>query len=145
MLRVMCSTTEWGNPSPTERGALARQRRGADLRGRDAFCLIAQQATEADPVVERVERRHVGRAAAQVRQLRLERHVACDLRQLAREKRAPELFQRLMEEHYDPAYARSIGKNYPQIDQAGKLDLSRLDRESLLETARHLQREPATV
>ena len=65
--------------------------------------------------------------------------------ELAREKRAPELFQRLMEEHYDPAYARSIGKNYPQIDQAAKLDLSRLDRESLLDTARQLQREPATV
>src|SRR5574338_186183 len=47
--------------------------------------------------------------------------------QLAREKRAPELFQRLMEAHYDPAYARSIGKNYPQIDQAAKLNLSRLD------------------
>ena len=57
---------------------------------------------------------------------------------LARERRAPELFQRLMEAHYDPAYARSIGKNYPQIDQASHVGLTRLDRESLLETARQL-------
>ena len=65
--------------------------------------------------------------------------------ELARDKRAPELFQRLMEKHYDPAYARSIGKNYPQIEQAAKLSLSSLDRESLVETARQLQTEPATV
>ena len=64
---------------------------------------------------------------------------------LARERRAPELFQRLMEAHYDPAYARSIGKNYPQIDKANRLDLSRLDRESLVEVARELHNEPATV
>ena len=65
--------------------------------------------------------------------------------ELARENRAPELFQRLMEKHYDPAYARSTGKNYPQIEKAVRLVLSRLDRESLLEAARQLQREPATA
>lgn len=64
---------------------------------------------------------------------------------LAREQRAPELFQRLMEAHYDPAYARSIGKNYPMIDKAFKVTLSRLDRESLSETARQLHSQPATV
>lgn len=64
---------------------------------------------------------------------------------LAKERRAPELFQRLMEAHYDPAYARSIGKNYPLIDKATKVELNRLDRDSLLEAARQLHHEPATV
>jgi tRNA 2-selenouridine synthase len=64
---------------------------------------------------------------------------------LARERRAPELFQRLMEAHYDPAYARSIGKNYPHTEQATRLALEHLDPASLLETARELHREPATV
>ena len=64
---------------------------------------------------------------------------------LAREWRAPELFQRLMEAHYDPAYGRSIGKNYPKIDQASKLDLTRLDHHSLLDLARQLHQEPVTV
>ena len=64
---------------------------------------------------------------------------------LAAERRAPELFQRLMEAHYDPAYARSIGKNYPLIDKATKVELNRLDRDSLLEAARQLHHEPATV
>lgn len=64
---------------------------------------------------------------------------------LARERRAPELFQRLMQAHYDPAYARSIGKNYPQIDDATKLDLTRLDPVSLLNVARELHKEPVAV
>ena len=64
---------------------------------------------------------------------------------LAAKRRAPELFQRLMEAHYDPAYARSIGKNYPLIDMASKVELNRLDRESLLETARQLHNQPAAV
>jgi tRNA 2-selenouridine synthase len=64
---------------------------------------------------------------------------------LAVERRAPDLFQRLMEAHYDPAYAHSIRKNFPLIAQASKVELRRLDRESLLETARRLQSEPATV
>ena len=64
---------------------------------------------------------------------------------LAAKRRAPELFQRLMEAHYDPAYARSIGKNYPLIDKASQVELNRLDRESLLETARQLHNQPAGV
>jgi tRNA 2-selenouridine synthase len=50
-----------------------------------------------------------------------------------------------MEAHYDPAYSRSIGKNYPMIDKAFKVNLSRLDPESLLEAARQLHSQPATV
>ena len=64
---------------------------------------------------------------------------------LAAERRAPELFQRIMEAHYDPAYARSIRRNYPNIDDAAKVELTRLDRESLLKAARQLHNEPATV
>ncbi|HXM80418.1 MAG TPA: tRNA 2-selenouridine(34) synthase MnmH [Burkholderiales bacterium] len=61
------------------------------------------------------------------------------------EKRAPELFQRLMEAHYDPAYAHSIRKNFPLIAQASKVDLLRLDRDSLLEAARQIHGQPATA
>lgn len=57
---------------------------------------------------------------------------------LAREKHAPALFQRLMEAHYDPAYARSTGRNYPKIAEASRIDLERLDRESLLRLAGRL-------
>jgi tRNA 2-selenouridine synthase len=64
---------------------------------------------------------------------------------LAAERRAPELFHRLMEAHYDPAYAHSIRKNFPQIAEASKVELRRLDRESLLETARQLHGEPVTA
>lgn len=64
---------------------------------------------------------------------------------LAKEKRAPELFQRLMEAHYDPAYARSMRKNYPLIDNAFKVALHRLDHDSLLEIARQLHAEPVTA
>jgi len=64
---------------------------------------------------------------------------------LAAEERAPELFERIMNAHYDPAYARSIRRNYPNIDEAARVDLSRLDRESLLEAARQLHNGPATV
>jgi tRNA 2-selenouridine synthase len=60
---------------------------------------------------------------------------------LAKERRIPELFQRLMDAHYDPAYARSIRKNYPMIEQAPKVELPKLARESLLETARQLHSE----
>ena len=64
---------------------------------------------------------------------------------LAKERRMPELFRRLMEGYYDPAYAHSMRKNYPLIEDAAKVDLRRLDGDSLLETARHLHVEPATV
>jgi tRNA 2-selenouridine synthase len=57
---------------------------------------------------------------------------------LVAERRAPELFQRVMEAHYDPAYARSMRKNYPMIDAALKVELDHLDRESLIEAARQL-------
>lgn len=64
---------------------------------------------------------------------------------LVQEKRAPELFRRLMEAHYDPAYARSISRNYPQIADAAQLEAKRLDGEALLELARRLHRADVTV
>jgi tRNA 2-selenouridine synthase len=64
---------------------------------------------------------------------------------LADERRVPELFARIMEAHYDPAYERSIRRNYPNIDDAANVDLARLDRNTLLETARQLHNWPATV
>lgn len=64
---------------------------------------------------------------------------------LAAEERAAELFERLMEAHYDPAYARSIGKNYPAIEESSRLELERLDREALLEVAEQLHRTPVTA
>ncbi|OGA24259.1 MAG: tRNA 2-selenouridine(34) synthase MnmH [Betaproteobacteria bacterium RIFCSPLOWO2_02_FULL_67_19] len=64
---------------------------------------------------------------------------------LAAEGRAAELFQRLMEAHYDPAYARSIGKNYPAVEESSKLTLERLDRQALLEVAEQLHRVPITA
>ncbi len=64
---------------------------------------------------------------------------------LAEERRLPELFRRLMEAHYDPAYAHSTRKNYPKIEEAAKVDLRLLDGESLLDAARQLHIEPATV
>ena len=63
---------------------------------------------------------------------------------LAKDKHASELFQRLMEAHYDPAYARSMRKNYPLIDKAFQVQLRRLDREFLVDTAGQLHGAPAT-
>lgn len=58
--------------------------------------------------------------------------------QLGNERRMPELFQRLMEAHYDPAYARSIGRNFPQFADAPRLELQSLDMAALQAVARDL-------
>lgn len=57
---------------------------------------------------------------------------------LGAERRMPELFQRLMEAHYDPAYARSIGRNFPRYADAPRLNVKSLDGAALLELAREL-------
>lgn len=57
---------------------------------------------------------------------------------LVDQRRMPELFERLMSAHYDPAYARSIGKNFPQCEGAPTLDLQRLDPQALAEVASRL-------
>ena len=57
---------------------------------------------------------------------------------LAGEGRIAELFERLMEAHYDPAYARSIRKNYPRLLPSPTVELKTLERQELLEVARQL-------
>ena len=57
---------------------------------------------------------------------------------LGAERRMPELFERLMCAHYDPAYARSIARNFPHYDKARKLELACLDMTSLNALARNL-------
>jgi tRNA 2-selenouridine synthase len=57
---------------------------------------------------------------------------------LAQSKQMPALFQRLMENHYDPAYGRSIGRHYPELAAGEQLRLERLDPAALEEVARRL-------
>ena len=60
---------------------------------------------------------------------------------LAAEGRMPELFERLMVAHYDPAYARSIGRNFPGYERAPRLRLESLAMPALLDEAARLQRD----
>jgi tRNA 2-selenouridine synthase len=50
----------------------------------------------------------------------------------------PQLFERIMRVHYDPAYARSMRRNYPQIDRGPALALTSLGRGALREVAERL-------
>ena len=65
--------------------------------------------------------------------------------QLAGERRIDELFQRLMDAHYDPAYSRSLRKNYPQLDEALRVDLDRLDAQTLVGVASRLHSMAVTA
>ena len=64
---------------------------------------------------------------------------------LAAQRRMPELFERLMTVHYDPAYARSIGRNFPGHATAPKLRLDSLDMHNLLNEAAALQRDESAA
>lgn len=57
---------------------------------------------------------------------------------LADERRVPELLERLMRNHYDPAYRRSIARNYPEIDASPKVMLDDLSHAGLLAVAESL-------
>ncbi len=59
---------------------------------------------------------------------------------LVNQRHMPKLFERLMQAHYDPAYARSIGRNFPQCGQSPTLHLERLDPQALAEVATRLHR-----
>lgn len=59
-------------------------------------------------------------------------------RQLARDGKAAELFERLMTHHYDRAYARSSRKNHVDLDAAEVLELESLDEATLRASARRL-------
>jgi tRNA 2-selenouridine synthase len=64
---------------------------------------------------------------------------------LAGERRVDDLFQRLMEAHYDPAYSRSLRKNYPQFEKSVPVELGRLDHRTLLGVASTLHSEAVTA
>lgn len=64
---------------------------------------------------------------------------------LADTKQMPALFQRLMENHYDPAYGRSISKHYPTLAAAEQLHLLTLDPAALKEIANRLIFDHATL
>jgi tRNA 2-selenouridine synthase len=64
---------------------------------------------------------------------------------LASERRMPELFERLMEAHYDPAYSRSIGRNFPHFGDAPTLRLPSLEAAALMEVARTLHEQNQSI
>ena len=54
---------------------------------------------------------------------------------LAEQGQMPELFERLMRNHYDPAYRRSILREYPGIDSSPVIELNDLTPSGLLQVA----------
>jgi tRNA 2-selenouridine synthase len=61
--------------------------------------------------------------------------------QLADEGRIPELFERLMRNHYDPTYRRSTLRNYPEIDKSPRIELEDLSEDALLVKAQEMRRQ----
>jgi tRNA 2-selenouridine synthase len=59
-------------------------------------------------------------------------------RALADSGRMPEVVEQLLVEHYDPAYLRSIERNFVQYAQAETLELPGIARDDFLAAARHL-------
>jgi tRNA 2-selenouridine synthase len=57
---------------------------------------------------------------------------------LANEGRMPELVDALLAEHYDPAYTRSISRNFPRVIEGKVLDLAGITEADLLAAARRL-------
>jgi tRNA 2-selenouridine synthase len=58
---------------------------------------------------------------------------------MANTGRMPELVDELLVEHYDPAYLRSIDRNFVQYPQARVLELADIGKEDFLAAARDLQ------
>lgn len=59
---------------------------------------------------------------------------------LAKQSQMPELFERLMLNHYDPAYRRSILRNYPAIDASPSVALHDLSTAGLLSVAESMRK-----
>jgi tRNA 2-selenouridine synthase len=59
--------------------------------------------------------------------------------EMANTGRMPELVDQLLVEHYDPAYLRSIDRNFVQYAQAEVLELPDIGKEDFLAAARSLQ------
>jgi tRNA 2-selenouridine synthase len=51
--------------------------------------------------------------------------------QLAQEGHWTELVEKLLTQHYDPAYLRSTSHNFPRLKEARVLSLPALDQDSL--------------
>lgn len=60
--------------------------------------------------------------------------------EMAAQRQIPQLFERIMRNHYDPAYRRSILRNYPAIDSSPRIALTDLSPQGLLPVAQ-LMRE----
>jgi tRNA 2-selenouridine synthase len=58
--------------------------------------------------------------------------------EMANTGRMPELVDELLVQHYDPAYLRSIDRNFVQYPQAEVLELPGISKEEFLAAARHL-------
>ena len=59
--------------------------------------------------------------------------------ELAKLQQMPELFERLMRNHYDPAYRRSILRNYPEIDASPSISLHDLSPAGLRSVAESMR------
>jgi tRNA 2-selenouridine synthase len=58
--------------------------------------------------------------------------------EMANGGRMPELVDQLLVQHYDPAYLRSIDRNFVQYGKAEVLELADIGKEDFLAAARHL-------
>lgn len=58
---------------------------------------------------------------------------------LAEEGEVVSLFERLMRNHYDPAYRRSLLRHYPEIEAAPQVLLEDLSEQGLQPVARRLR------
>lgn len=58
--------------------------------------------------------------------------------ELAKSRRIPELFERVMTAHYDPAYARSTRRCYPALAEALTIELQELSPDTLRTVAQTL-------
>ncbi|MDO8413299.1 MAG: tRNA 2-selenouridine(34) synthase MnmH [Gallionellaceae bacterium] len=59
--------------------------------------------------------------------------------QMAQQNQIPELFERLMRNHYDPAYRRSTLRNYPAITSSPSIAIQDLSQSGLLSVAISMQ------
>jgi tRNA 2-selenouridine synthase len=57
----------------------------------------------------------------------------------------PELVAELLEQHYDPAYRRSIARNYPRVIDAPAVAVEAVDSPALLKLARTLVARPESA
>jgi tRNA 2-selenouridine synthase len=62
---------------------------------------------------------------------------------LANDGQMPALVDQLLVEHYDPAYVRSIDRNFVQFNKAEMLELADISKIDFLAAARHLHHVPS--